>query len=161
MRREWGGTTAQIDAMQSCGARRGPEHPDTMSAAKRYLVRSAEVPAYHPANHIDTSNQRLIGPATVGARQMEIVLGTLSKGGSALQHAHPGIEQACYLLEGTARAEVDGQSFDMVPGDMCFFPADEMHAFTVTSDTPVRLLVIYSPPYGESPDKVIHPASGV
>ena len=32
-----------------------------------------------------------------------------------------------------------------------------MHTFTVTSDTPVKLLVIYSPPYGESPDKVIRP----
>ena len=27
-----------------------------------------------------------------------------------------------------------------------------------TSDTPVKLRVIYSPPYGESPDKVIRPA---
>lgn len=131
-----------------------------MSAIKNYLVRSADVPAYHPANHTGTSNQRLIGPDNVGARQMEVVLGNLSKGGGALPHAHPGIEQACYLLEGTARAEVGGQCFDMVPGDMCFFPANEMHVFTVTSDTPVRLLVIYSPPYGESPNNVIRTDPG-
>ena len=54
-----------------------------------------------------------------------------------------------------------GQSFDMVAGDTCFFPADQMHVFTVTSDTPVKLLVIYSPPYGESPDKVIRPAAPI
>jgi quercetin dioxygenase-like cupin family protein len=126
-----------------------------MTARNRYLVRSADVVPYQPANHLHTSNQRLIGPDNVGARQMEVVLGTLSRGGGALPHAHPGIEQACYLLEGTARAEVAGESFDMAAGDMCFFPANEMHVFTVTSDEPVRLLVIYSPPYGESPDKVI------
>nr|MDP2190296.1 cupin domain-containing protein [Rhodoferax sp.] len=131
-----------------------------MNATKNYLVRSADVPAYYPANHTGTSNQRLIGPDNVGARQMEVVLGTLSQGGAALPHAHPGIEQACYLLEGTARAEVGGQCFDMVPGDMCFFPANEMHVFTVTSNTPVRLLVIYSPPYGESPDYVIRADPG-
>jgi mannose-6-phosphate isomerase-like protein (cupin superfamily) len=45
----------------------------------------------------------------------------------------------------------------MQAGDTCFFPADVMHVFTVTSDTPVKLLVIYAPPYGESPDKVIRP----
>ncbi|HET7834724.1 MAG TPA: cupin domain-containing protein, partial [Variovorax sp.] len=28
----------------------------------------------------------------------------------------------------------------------------------VTSDTPVKLLVIYSPPYAESPDKLRRPA---
>ena len=76
----------------------------------RYLVRAAGVHSYQPANHEHTFNQRLIGPETVGARQMEVLLGTLHKGGGALPHAHPGIEQACYLLEGTARAEVDGEA---------------------------------------------------
>lgn len=124
-----------------------------------YLVRTAEVPAYQPANHQHTHNQRLIGPETVGARQMEVLLGTLHAGGGALPHAHPGIEQACYLLEGTARAEVAGEMFDLVPGDMCFFPADIQHVFTVTSEAPVKLLVIYSPPYLESPERVIRPSA--
>ena len=132
----------------------------TATRRPRYLVRSADVPAYHPANHTGTSNQRLIGPDNVGARHMEVVLGTLSRGGGALPHAHPGLEQACYLLAGTAHAEVAGESFDMVPGDICFFPAEQMHIFTVTSEEPVKLLVIYSPPYGESPDKVVRPESG-
>lgn len=125
----------------------------------RYLVRTAEVPAYQPANHQHTHNQRLIGPETVGARQMEVLLGTLHAGGGALPHAHPGIEQACYLLEGTARAEVAGEMFDLVPGDMCFFPADIQHVFTVTSEASVKLLVIYSPPYLESPERVIRPSA--
>ena len=120
-----------------------------------YLVRQADVPSYSPANHEHTYNQRLIGPETVGAQQMEVLLGTLHKGGGALPHAHPGIEQTCHLLAGTARVEVADQSFDMVPGDTCFFPANEMHVFKVTSEEPVKLLVIYAPPYGESPDKVI------
>lgn len=126
----------------------------------KYLVRTADVPSYSPANHHHTSNQRLVGPETVGARQMEVLLGTLHRGGGALPHAHPGIEQACHLLAGTAHVQVAGESFDMVAGDTCFFPADTMHVFTVTSETPVKLLVIYSPPYGEAPDKVIRPAQG-
>ena len=102
--------------------------------------------------------KRQIGPETVGAQQMEVLLGTLSKGGGALPHAHPGIEQSCYLLEGTAHVTVGEQAFDMMPGDMCFFPADVFHTFSVTSDTPVKLLVIYSPPYGENPKNVIRTA---
>jgi len=91
----------------------------------------------------------------VGAKGIEVVLGVIQKGKGALPHAHPGIEQVCYLLEGTARAEVEGERCELGPGDACYFPADKMHVFTVTSERPAKVLVIYSPPYGESPDKVI------
>lgn len=125
----------------------------------KYHIRGAEVPTYHPANHEGTSNQRLIGPH-VGAQHLEVVLGTITRGGGALPHAHPGMEQVCYLLSGRARAEVCGESFEMEPGDACFFPADEFHIFTVTSEEPARVLVIYSPPYGENPARVVRPKEG-
>ena len=123
----------------------------------RYFVRAADVPPYHPANHVGTVNRRLIGAENVGARKLEVVLGVVEKGKGALPHAHPGMEQVCYLLEGQARAEVDGEVFEMQPGDCCLFPADAMHVFTVTSAEPARLLVIYSPPYGENPALVRRP----
>lgn len=125
--------------------------------AARFFVRSGEVPGYHPANHTGTTNRRLIGPETVGAQQVEVVLGEIEKGQGALPHAHPGIEQVCYLLEGSAIAQVGEERCEMLPGDACFFPADTMHIFTVTSEKPAKVLVIYAPPYNESPDRVIRP----
>lgn len=122
--------------------------------ASKFHIRPNDVEAYQPANHTHTSNQRLISRHNVGAEHVEVILGTLGKSGGALPHAHPGIEQVCYLLEGTAHVEVGGEAFDMVPGDTCFFPADTMHVFQVTSETPVKLLVIYSPPYEENPARV-------
>lgn len=116
---------------------------------RRYFVREGEVPSYEPKNHTGTSNRRLIGPETIGARQLEMVLGTVAKAHGALPHSHPGIEQVCYVLEGRALAEVDGQKAELGPGDSCFFPADMPHVFTAVSDGPVRVLAIYAPPYGE------------
>jgi quercetin dioxygenase-like cupin family protein len=127
--------------------------------AKRFFVRASDVPAYSPANHSGTVNRRLIGPETVGAKNLEVVLGVIDTGRGALPHAHPGIEQVCYLLEGAATAEVAGERFELRPGDACYFPADTMHRLTVTSETPAKLLVIYTPPYGESPEKVV-PGNG-
>jgi mannose-6-phosphate isomerase-like protein (cupin superfamily) len=127
--------------------------------SSRYLVRPGDVRGYSPANHTGTLNRRLISRETVGARNIEVLLGEIQGGRGALPHAHPGIEQVCYLLEGTARAEVGGESFDMLPGDCCYFPPDEEHVFTVTSEAPVRLLVIYTPPYEENPDRVVRRAS--
>jgi mannose-6-phosphate isomerase-like protein (cupin superfamily) len=122
---------------------------------RNYFIRAADVPGYSPANHVGTVNRRLIGRETVGARQLEVVHGTIEPGKGALPHAHPGIEQVCYMLEGRALAEVDGQRAELGAGDCCFFPADMPHVFTVIGDKPVKLLVIYSPPYEENPARVI------
>ena len=126
-----------------------------MQTQSRYFVRPGDVPPYHPANHTGTTNRRLIGPANVGARNVEVVLGVIEKGKGALPHAHPGIEQVCYLLEGRARAEVGGEVCELSPGDCCFFPPDTPHVFTVVSDEPVKVLVIYTPPYEENPSRVV------
>ena len=120
-----------------------------------FLVRPADVRAYSPANHSGTTNRRLIGPETVGAKNVEVLLGVIEKGAGAAPHAHPDLEQVCYLLEGSATVELDGERCEMQPGDACYFPAGRKHKFTATSEQPVKVLVIYSPPYGESPDKVI------
>lgn len=120
-----------------------------------WIVRESDVPGYSPANHSGTVNRRLISPETVGSSHLEVLVGTIEKGQGAMPHAHPGIEQVCYLLEGSAEVEVEGERGVMEAGDCCFFPADKKHIFTVTSETPARLLVIYSPPYEENPARVI------
>lgn len=120
-----------------------------------WLVKEAQIPGYHPANHTGTLNRRLISQETVGAKHLEVLLGVIEKGKGALPHAHPGIEQVCYLLSGTARAQVNDEVADMVAGDCCFFPPDVPHVFTVTSEEPVRVLIIYSPPYEEAPERVV------
>ena len=122
----------------------------------KYRVRQSEVTPYSPANHTGTKNFRLIGPDTVGAKQVEVLVGELERGKGALPHAHPGIEQVCYLLEGEAHVEVGGDKFEMKPGEACFFPPEAVHLFIVTSEK-AKVLVIYSPPYGENPSKVIRP----
>jgi quercetin dioxygenase-like cupin family protein len=117
----------------------------------RYVVRQQDAKPYSPANHEETVNRRLVGREIVGAQQLEVVLGVVAKGGGALKHSHPGIEQACYVLAGRARVEVGDSYVDEVgPGDTVFFPAGVPHVFTTVSDEPVRVLVIYAPPYAET-----------
>lgn len=124
-------------------------------AGSRYFVRAQDVPGYHPANHVGTTNRRLIGAENVGARNLEVVLGVIERGKGALPHAHPGIEQVCYMLAGRARVQVGDESCEIGADECCFLPADLPHVFTVVSDEPVRVLVIYSPPYEENPVRVV------
>ena len=119
-------------------------------ARSRYHIRPADVTPYAPANHTGTRNFRLIGRETVGAKQVEMLIGEIERGRGALPHAHPGIEQVCYLLEGSAHVEVGGEAFELAPGEACFFPADLPHVFTATSER-AKVMVIYAPPYEEDP----------
>lgn len=120
----------------------------------KFHVRQADVTPYSPADHVGTRNYRLIGAETVGARQVEMLIGEIEKGKGALPHAHPGIEQVCYLLEGRAQVEVACEAFELLPGEACFFPPDARHRFTVTSER-ARVMVIYAPPYEENPARTV------
>jgi quercetin dioxygenase-like cupin family protein len=123
------------------------------STARGSVIRPSELEGYSPANHHGTTNVRLIGPHN-GARHMEVLLGEFVPGGNALAHAHPALEQAVYVLEGTAVAGIDGVEHEVHAGDVMFFPEGVYHSLKVTS-AKVRLLVMYAPPYGEDPAKVV------
>lgn len=121
----------------------------------RYLMRSGDAEAYSPANHTGTSNRRLVGPGAIESGTMEILRGTLQPGRGAEPHAHPGIEQAVYMISGNAVAEVGGMRLELGTGDCCHFPAGTPHSFTAVGDEPAEIVVVYSPPYGERPENVV------
>ena len=123
------------------------------------VIRASEVTPYSPANHTGTKNYRLVGPEVNGAKHMEIVLGDIERNEGSPAHAHPDMEQAVYVLEGEAIAGIDGVDHHVRAGDMMFFPAQVFHSIKVLTER-IRLLVIYSPPYGEDPTKVIRSPAG-
>ena len=114
-------------------------------AGSKYILRPDDMESYSPANHTGTKNTRLVSAAINGAQYMEVVLGEVEKGAGVSNHAHPGMEQAQYFI---------GESCELGPGDSCFFPADVFHSVRVTSER-MKVLIIYSPPYGENPEKVV------
>jgi quercetin dioxygenase-like cupin family protein len=120
----------------------------------RYIIRPGDSPSYSPANHTGTRNTRLVNEALTGARFMEVILGDIESGAGVSTHAHPGMEQAQYFLEGEAEVTVEGETHQVRAGDLCFFPADVFHSVKVTSPR-AKVLIVYSPPYGENPAKVV------
>ena len=67
---------------------------------------------------------------------------TIPVGAGPLPRPHPGTESV-YVVEGTARFHVNGESHDAGPGTFLHFPPGTLETFVPTST--VRLLVIYRP----------------
>jgi quercetin dioxygenase-like cupin family protein len=126
-----------------------------VSGKSPYIIRASEQPGYSPANHTGTKNYRLVGPQLNGAKYLEIALGDIERHEGSPAHAHPDLEQAVYILEGEAIAGIDGVDHHVKAGDMMFFPARVFHSIKAVTER-IKLLVIYSPPFGEDPAKVIH-----
>jgi quercetin dioxygenase-like cupin family protein len=124
------------------------------------VIRASDLAVYSPANHTGTSNVRVIGPETVGATALEVLIGTIVKSHGAKPHAHPRLEQCAYMIEGTGESGAEGRVEAMEPGTWAYVPAGVFHSFRVTSDQPGRLLVVYTPPYGENPAHTITQPDG-
>jgi quercetin dioxygenase-like cupin family protein len=116
-----------------------------------HVLHPDQVAPYEPANHTGTSNRRVISRDTVGARRLEVLIGTISNGHGAQRHAHPSLEQASFVLRGAGISEVSGQERHIIAGDWGFNPKGVFHSFTVTSEEPAQVLVVYAPPYQENP----------
>ncbi|HXD39140.1 MAG TPA: cupin domain-containing protein [Ramlibacter sp.] len=119
------------------------------------VISTAQLAAYSPANHTGTSNVRVIGPETVGATALEVLVGTIARSHGAKPHAHPFLEQCAYMLEGTGESQAQGRTDAIPQGSWGYVPAGVFHTFRVTSDEPGRVLVVYTPPYGENPAQTI------
>jgi mannose-6-phosphate isomerase-like protein (cupin superfamily) len=126
-----------------------------MKQSNPTVVRAADLAAYAPANHTGTSNVRVIGPETVGATALEVLVGTIVKSHGAKPHAHPHLEQCAYMIEGTGESQAEGRVEAMGRGTWSYVPAGAFHTFRVTSEQPGRVLVVYAPPYGENPAHTI------
>ena len=110
------------------------------------IIRVEELGPYSPEAHQGTVNRRIIGKETVGSKNLEMVLGTISPGGVAEPHFHTGVEQVIYVLEGRAEVEMLGGKQVVIPGDTAYIPPGQLHKVTVLGDRPARFLVLYTPP---------------
>ncbi len=112
------------------------------------FIRECDAEVYEPAGHTGTFNRRLVGP-TQGAKHLEVVIGTIDPGQGASPHFHPGIDQFCYMLDGEAEVTIGETRRVIKQGESCFFPAEMQHIFVAKGVKPIRVLVVYGPPYGE------------
>ena len=85
----------------------------------------------------------------------QVVAMTLRAGEDIGAEVHDENDQVLIFTEGTARAEVGGETREVAAGDLVVVPAGTQHNFTNTGEGTLRLLTVYGPP-DHAPDTV-HP----
>lgn len=73
---------------------------------------------------------------------------SMKPGQATDRHYHERSEEIYFLLEGTARIEVNGETRDVGPGDAVLIPAGAWHQ--ITAETDLRFLCCCAPPYEHS-----------
>ena len=63
-------------------------------------------------------------------------------------HSHRDNEEIVYVLEGTLRYSVDGETRDLPAGGRMYTPRGSVHAFSNPHDKPARALIILTPDIG-------------
>jgi quercetin dioxygenase-like cupin family protein len=113
-----------------------------------------DLPAYAPPGHSETRNVRLVDADFCG--RFEMILGEIAPGGAADRHSHAVEHQVIYVLDGTARVRLgDGPAQACGPGAVIRIPPEVEHEVTVAGDTPLKLIVVYSPPLPPRDDRPV------
>ena len=87
-------------------------------------------------------------------KNTQLVIMTIPPDGEIGEEVHDDIDQILTFVSGTGRAEVDGESQDVVQGDLVVVPAGTRHNFRNTGANPLVLYTVYGPP--EHADGVVH-----
>jgi len=70
---------------------------------------------------------------------------TVQAGASTQRHYHRLSEEFYFILEGTGRMDIDGETRAVGPGDAILIPAGTWH--TITAAERLRFLCCCAPPY--------------
>lgn len=76
----------------------------------------------------------------------QIVLMNIKPGEDIGMEVHKTVDQTLVFVEGSAKAELNGEAFDVAAGQLVFVPAGTQHDFTNTGNADLKLYTVYAPP---------------
>lgn len=81
----------------------------------------------------------------------------LPPGMSTTPHYHPVTEEIYYLLEGTGRMTIDGETLDVGPGDAIAIPPGCVHTILCTGSLSLKFLCTCAPGYEHADTVLVEP----
>lgn len=104
-----------------------------------------DIDSYSPPGHSRTVNAKLVNADGNGL--FEMIHGTIKPGGKAEWHQHDCSYQAIFILSGCARVKLEGSPVKECGANTIIrIPSGLGHEVISLGDTPLNMVLIYSPP---------------
>lgn len=117
-------------------------HPGHRNSAGG-IIRVEDVePRRDLKGHPGCAAHQLIRPQTELSQWLHVTYNEIEFGGGIDPHHHTGLnaDHAYFVLDGTVRARIGDNYFDVGPRSLMVFPCTAVHGFTVTSAGGARVL---------------------
>ncbi len=88
-----------------------------------------------------------------GTQRHSLAIITIPPGKASKQHYHNIAEETYYILRGSARLVIDGQTFQLTPGQACLIQPPEQHQIFNAGDDELEFIAVCVPAW--TPDDSI------
>lgn len=88
----------------------------------------------------------MIGPSNSEARNLTFGLAEFPPDSNAKAHVHDAQEEIIFILSGEGEIITTESVHELKSGIAVFIPPKLEHRISVTGDTPLRLITLFSPP---------------
>lgn len=112
---------------------------------KAFVKNAKDVESGLPPKHEDADSWPLVTPDQGGPETVAFYLTEIRPEGRALKDVHPNRDHVYYILSGRGAAEVEGEEFDLNPGDAFFIPRNSEHSLEVVDKQTLRFVVLFAP----------------
>lgn len=96
----------------------------------------------------------LLGRAAGGAQQHSLACIELPPGKASRPHVHPQAEESYYILEGTARLVIDGETSTLTPGQCVAIAPGSVHQIFNDGPATLHFLAVCAPAW--TPDNSVY-----
>jgi mannose-6-phosphate isomerase-like protein (cupin superfamily) len=77
----------------------------------------------------------------------QVVVMSIPPGEDIGEEVHEDTDQVLYLVEGTGRVTLDGESSELAAGDLVLVTAGTRHNVETVGETALKIITTYSPPH--------------
>ncbi len=111
-----------------------------------------------PDNHREHRDERygwvfpLNVPESARLKNLDFAFAVVDVGKRSPDHYHKVTEEIYHILEGQGRMYIGDEVADVGSGATIFIPVNTVHSLENTGATPLRFIVVASPPYSKYDD---------